>query len=237
MSIYLFCEGKTEVNVVKRFAALSNPDFKGGGKDQVNASMKGVLGPKIGQSRPLRALIMRDVDQGETLQSIVQSVSGAVSTMLEERKFSVSVHLQPHQQHPNIYLLLLAEPDFRLALHLSTYRWSTSFVNSTIDDYVLDLALRESTIVTFLANKNWRTIKPVQVERKITERIPVLLQENGIPLQEAKDYVRLYAAVLQEHTSPATFADKTLANANEAEKQAVFAPLLAALNFLGDASQ
>ena len=83
-----------------------------------------------------------------------------------------------------------------------------------------------------MRKKQWQA-SPEQIIRKVTDRIPALLQENGIPVREAKDYVRLYAAVIQEHTSPATFASKVVANAADGDKQDIFAPLLAALNFLG----
>jgi hypothetical protein len=67
---------------------------------------------------------------------------------------------------------------------------------------------------------------------KIEHEIPSLLNRNGIPLLEAKDYVRLYAAVLQEHTSPPTFAKKTLAHAEPDDVREIFAPLLAAVEFV-----
>lgn len=236
MSIYLFCEGQTEKNVVEKLATLTNPDFKGRGKGQVNNQVVQTLGPLLNQSKAIRALIMRDVDEGERPERIVQSVTGVVQKMLDERVSAVTGQFQPHEDYPNVYLLTLTKPDLRLALHLASDKWNEAFVNATIDDYVLKLALQEETAASFLQKKGWQTIKPEQIIGKVTDRIPALLQENDIPLREAKDYVRLYAAVIQEHTSPAIFAGKTLANAGETDKQAVFAPLLAALNFLGEAS-
>ena len=97
---------------------------------------------------------------------------------------------------------------------------------------MLALALQKTTAENLLSDKQWSTT-PDQIIRKVTEHIPSMLQENGIPLREAKDYVRLYAAVIQEHTSPPVFAQKTLANAADGDKQEIFAPLLAALAFLG----
>lgn len=236
MSIYLFCEGKTERNIVEKLVTLANQPT-GQGKAQVNNQMRQMLGPLLNQLKAIRALIMRDVDEGETPESIVQSVTDAAQKMLNERVSSVTAQFQPHEDYPNVYLLTLSQPDLRLALHLATYKWNEAFVNATIDDYVLSLALRKTTATALLSKskKEWSTTSD-QIIRKVTERIPKLLEENGIPLREAKDYVRLYAAVIQEHTFPATFAGKTLANAGEADKQAVFAPLLAGLNFLGEAS-
>lgn len=176
---------------------------------------------------------MRDVDEGETPDSIVQSVTGAVQTMLAERGFPTDAQFHPHQSHPNIYLMDLPNPNLRLALHLSTYKQHGTFINATIDDYVLELALQEATAANLLRKKKWQTT-PEQIIRKVMERIPALLKENGIPLREAKDYVRLYAAVIQEHTSPAIFASKAVANATDEDKRSILAPLLAALDFLGE---
>lgn len=232
MSIYLFGEGQTEKNVVQKFANLANPQITGQGKAQVNHQMAEILGPRLNQPEPLRVLVMRDVDEGEMPERIVQSVTGAVQGMLNQRGFPVAVQLQPHTTYPNVHWLALDNPDLRLALHLSTYKWQETFVNATVDDYVLALALRETTVAALLRTKQWQT-GPEQIIRKVTERIPGLLQENSIPLREAKGYVRLYAAVIQEHTSPATFASNVVANAADGDKQAIFAPLLAALDFLG----
>lgn len=240
MSIYLFCEGQTEINVVKKFATLADPNVRGKGKDQVNKEMHKRLGPRLNQLKAVRALIMRDVDQEETPQSIVQSVTDAVRSMLIERGFQQEVQFEPCANHPNVYLLTLSKPDpfldLRLALHLATDKWKEDFINATIDDYVLNLALREETVISFLQKKKWSAIKPEQIIAKVTDHIPALLQKNGIRLSEAKDYVRLYATVIQMHTSPPVFAEKTLANAAEADKQTVFASLLAALDYLGEGS-
>ncbi|MCB0047681.1 MAG: hypothetical protein KDD92_19825 [Caldilineaceae bacterium] len=235
MKIYLFCEGQTEKNVVEKFAALANPSFKGDGKAKVNNQMTSTLGPLIGKPDAIRVLIMRDLDKGEAPEDIVQSIRNAVQKMLTDRQISGGVDFQPHKAYPNVYLLSLDEFDLHLALHLALDKWHDSFINATIDDYVLDLALREQTASSLLRKKEWSTT-PAQIIRKVTERIPALLQDNGIPLQEAKDYVRLYAAVIQAHSSPAIFAGKVVANASQEDKQNVFAPLLAALNFLEEPS-
>jgi len=235
MSIYLFAEGQTEQKIVEKFVTLVNQPA-GRGKAQVNKQMYTALEPRLNQSMPIRALVMRDVDNGETPERIVQSVTDTVQKMLHKRDFSATIQFQPHKTHPNVYLLILTEPDLRLALHLATCKWQEHFVNATIDDYIISLALRVKTAQSFLQKKGWETIQPEKIISKVTERIPDLLRENGIPLREAKDYVRLYAAVIQEHTSPAIFAGKTIVNADEADKQAVFAPLLAALALLGGAS-
>lgn len=234
MSIYLFCEGQTEKNIVEKLATLANPDFRGEGKGQVNTKMVDTLGPRLNLPESVRVLVMRDVDKDETTDSIVQSVTDALQGMLQDRGFAQEMKLRPHPNYPNVYLLTLINPDLRLALHLAVDKWNGNFINATIDDYVLTLALQRETVRKFLERKRWQQIKPEQIIDKVTEHIPALLQENGIPLREAKDYVRLYAAVIQEHTSPPVFASKTLGNASEVDKGDILAPLLAALDFLNE---
>jgi hypothetical protein len=61
----------------------------------------------------------------------------------------------------------------------------------------------------------------------------MLLQQNGFPpLSEAKDYVRLYAAVLRMHTSPPVFAETVLANTDDSLLQQNFASIIAAIEAL-----
>lgn len=141
MNIYLFAEGQTEQKIVENFVTLIHPK-EGRGKAQVNKNMRDTLGPLLIQSKPIRALVMRDVDNGETSERIVQSVTDTAQKILRERDISAAIHFQPHRTHANVYLLTLAEPDLRLALHLATFKWQENFVNATIDDYILSLALR-----------------------------------------------------------------------------------------------
>jgi len=69
--------------------------------------------------------------------------------------------------------------------------------------------------------------------QKVTQEIPTLLQQNGFPpLSEAKDYVRLYAAVIRMHTSPPVFAGRVLASANAHLVQQNFASIIAAIEAL-----
>lgn len=57
MSIYLFCEGQTEKNVVEKLITLSNPKVKGGGKAQVNNQMTDTLGRYSTNRRRCRHLL------------------------------------------------------------------------------------------------------------------------------------------------------------------------------------
>ena len=71
-----------------------------------------------------------------------------------------------------------------------------------------------------------------RVLRKVRQKIPDLLRENGIHLQEAKDYVRIYLTCMRLGMSPAVFAGKLLEHADEQEVKRVFDSLIAATRFV-----
>jgi hypothetical protein len=234
--IHVFCEGKTEQRVVE---ALKLPDVvcrNVKGKDKMNREVNSILGPELGKAGAnVRGVILRDLDEGEKEEDIVKSVTGQLQKTLAARGYKVlSIELTPHFAHENVYLLNLAAPNLRLALHIATLRFRESFKNATIDDYVLSLALREQTIIKLLTKKKWTHITPEQIIRKVTTKIPDLLNANGIPLREAKDYVRLYTAIMQMDTLPAYFPERILPRALQQDKEETFAALFAAFAFVGE---
>ena len=264
---HFFVEGKTETKVLEKLKLIDPVKIKQepggkddetawrardranevtikqepGGKDGINKRMIKVLGPKLG-NEPIRCLVMRDLDShvGETSERIRSSVEHARRRMFDERGFvSQNVSLTAYDRHDNVFTFQVTDPNIKVALHIATHRCLGHFIKSTVDDYVLDLALRDGTAESFLQKKknhdpNW-TISADTLINKVRQEIPALLQKNGIPpLEEAKDYVQFYLAVLQMPTSPPIFAEKTMAHAQKSDIQEVFAPLLAAAQFLRD---
>lgn len=238
---HVFVQGDTEIKVLEKLklacpgAVRRNP----GGKDDINKRMIDALGPILG-AEPIRCLVMRDLDSraGETVEGIRGGVEQALRRLFDERGFaSEDVSLIAYDSHDNVFTFQATDPNIKVALHIATYRCLDHFIKSTVDDYVLNLALRYSTVESFLQqnrNRSW-TISVETLINEVRREIPSLLQRSGIPqLVEAKDYARLYAAVLQTHTSPPVFAEKTLAHAQESDIREVFAPLLAAAQFLND---
>lgn len=106
------------------------------------------------------------------------------------------------------------------------------------------MALRTATLTNILAKKkkaglqqkpqrDWQEVTEDKIISKVQQEVPALLLSNKLPpLIEAKEYLRIYATILQEHLSPAVIAGKILANADEKDLCEVFAPLLAAIQFL-----
>jgi hypothetical protein len=264
---HFFVEGKTETKILEKLKLIDPVTIKQetggkgdeiarlardraneatimqetGGKDGLNKRMIKVLGPNLG-SKPIRCLVMRDLDShdDETTERIRSSVENALRKMFDERDFALqSVSLTAHDRYENVFTFQATDPNIKVALHIATHCCLDHFIKSTVDDYVLDLAFRDSTAESFLQKKknrdrNW-TISADALINQVRQEIPDLLQKNGIPpLGEAKDYVQFYLAVLQMPTSPPVFAEKTMAHARESDIQEVFAPLLAAAQFLSD---
>ena len=245
--IHVLPEGRTEEKVIQKI--LHNQNYKVWqgerrgpreesplGKSQLNPKLRTLIGDKhlVG----VRCLLLRDLDahDNETEQRIRQSIEVTIQNTLRELEYNSSqVVLSPLQGHTNVFTLVLSQPDIRLALHIATTSWQETFIKTTIDDYVLTLSLYEETVEALInSNGNgWSDVQSGEIVRKITDEISTLLTKNHIPLREAKDFVRLYAAVMQLHTSPPVFAEKVLAHAESDHINTVFASLKAAIDFLG----
>jgi len=245
---YVFVEGDTEENIViyllERILGLAPGRVwkqalreQQSGKQQIARHIRG-LGSRIGVEK-VRLLVMRDLDEheGETLARIRQSVEGAVARLLEARGYGQrNAALEAHSDFPNVFTYHVQDPDVRLALHVAHYPTipglSGRFTKSTTDDYLLALAFRPQTVSGLLHEIGLGNVAGDQIVRKVREEVPDLLQQNGIPVREAKDYVRIYLATVQLGMSPAVFAGKLLAHADEGEIEQVFASLIAALRFV-----
>lgn len=229
MSMKVFTEGKTEEIIVKKLDLPAEEIISADGKGNMNDKISNTLGPALGL-KPLRVLVMRDLDrhEGETAERLRQGSEQMLKKVLKNRNLDDSIQIE--QMGPNIFLFAKQEIDLRLCLHIADYQWSTSFIKSTIDDYVLAIAL-EPQIAQALAEKQKIADGPTLM-KKITEELPQLLESNGILLYEAKDYIRLYAAILKMHTSPPVFTEKALANAEASLLQKHFSSLFAAAKTL-----
>ncbi|NJR58658.1 MAG: hypothetical protein HC769_07200 [Cyanobacteria bacterium CRU_2_1] len=244
MTILVFGEGNSEENVCnelkKRFEIQLKYEPAKGNRDAINKMVLNRIRPLLQEEESVLCVILYDLDSHEnkTEADINASIFGREGWL---RKIDIFSEIdfqniaEQHSSHENLYTLSLSEFKFNLAIHIATKRWKKSFTKSAIDDYVLELALRPNTAAKLAKFIN---ISPDKVIAKITQEIPDLLKANANGqdnLTEAKDYVRLYAAVLKLHTSPAVFAGKTMANADEQDIREIFQPLIAAFEFVGGA--
>lgn len=235
-------EGQTEEKVCRKIAEilqLSDTDFtSSNGKKNLHNLTRTKLRENLLKNQPFGLLILQDLDSHdeETEEKILQSQTDLLQRFFDERQITTDpFNFERNPTHPNVHTISIPDLDFCLVLHIATKRWHQNFIKSTIDDYVLELALRPDTVEKLAESI---PISPDKVIAKITQEIPDLLKANANGqdnLTEAKDYVRLYAAVLQLHTSPAVFAGKTMANAAEQDIRDVFQPLFTAFEFVGGA--
>jgi len=235
MKILVFAEGKTEEKVIEKleqfFPGRTFQTIDCKGKNNINSRIDGELGPDIGQ-QPVRALILRDKDPGETIKRIIQSVNNGLGGILKQRGINTSLQFQRVAGFWNAFVWNAASIDFRLSIHIASRRSLRGLTKSTIDDLVLQLAL-DKDVAAHLAQRQNVSIDGQVIIQKVTQEIPMLLQQNGFPpLSEAKDYVRLYAAVIRMHTSPPVFTERVLANTDDHLLQQNFASIIAAIEAL-----
>jgi len=236
MKIQVFTEGKTEEKVIEKlkqfFPGRTFETIDCKGKNNINSRIDDELGPDIGQ-QPVRALILRDKDPGETIKRIIQSVNNGLGGILKQRDIDTSLlQFQRVAGVWNAFVWNAASIDFRLSIHIASRRSLRGLTKSTIDDLVLNLAL-DQHVAAHLAQRQNVNVNGQVIIQKVTQEIPTLLQQNGFPpLSEAKDYARLYAAVTRMHTSPPVFAGKVLASANTHLVQQNFASIIAAIEAL-----
>ncbi len=236
MKILVFAEGKTEEKVIEKlkqfFPGRTFETIDCKGKNNINSRIDDELGPDIGQ-QPVRALIMRDKDVGETIKQVIQSVNQqGLGRLLEQRGINTSLQFQRVAGVWNAFVWDAASIDFRLAIHIASRRSLRGLTKSTIDDLVLNLAL-DQHVAAHLAQRQNVNVNGQVIIQKVTQEIPALLQQNGFPpLSEAKDYVRLYAAVTRMHTSPPVFAERVLANTDDYLLQQNFASIIKAIKVL-----
>jgi len=243
MKISVFGEGPTEEQVHSKLAKLisittSSKYYSSKGKDNLNAKVIETIGADLGV-RPVRCLVLRDLDthDGETEQSICQSITDNLRREIEKRSIPLpSLNLISHLTYSNIYTLNIdiGELDtekfnFRLAIHIATYQWNKNFINSTMDDYLLELALKPSTVDKLSTKLG---IAPERLSAKITDELPEILQTNGITLREAKNYLQIYAATIQ-FSSLTGFVAKMIENSDEQDIRDVFQSFIAAFEFVG----
>jgi hypothetical protein len=246
MKLDAFYEGDTERNTIaqlmKRKMIASElvdrmksddlqPENTGEGESnlirKLNLQLKRWFDFTPRQPASLQILVLRDLDD-KNPEAIRDSTLGVI------RQYAPQADFIAHATHKNVFALQNI-PDLQVALHVANRKYQDDFAKATMDDYVLRLALCEKTAENLLSKsrtKAWTTTTK-QLLDKIQTEIPALLIKNGIPKPDnAKAFLPFYTAVLQLKISPAVFAGKVIAHAEENDIREVFAALLAAVALL-----
>ncbi len=247
--IDVFSEGKTEKEIFTQFAKriFTDVEFQergGGGVDEMLKSLQQRIKSQVElqteTTELLNILVVRDCDKHlkQTIEFVRDNTLEYIQPYFQNAVF------QADTTHQNIFNLQIEAPTLKLVLHVADKKYMSDFIKTTVDDYVLDLALRLPTIKILLDKKkvegerqkpkrDWQAVTEDGILNKVKSEIPALLLSNKIPpVIEAKELLRIYATVFQEHVSPAVIAGKLLANAEEKDIREVFAPLIAATQLL-----
>lgn len=198
---FIFGEGATDKvvfeNILKHVFPATNLIFtqvKGKGMfwEKIKADVEIEFSTPILRTIPL--LVFRDVDEGESHDSIKQSFMD-----LAEQLTNGSANWQNVQNLPNVYLWDLPPENkktgLRFVLHLAdpiipaTADYFRRLKNKTTDGYVLQLGLRTEIIQQFAEDIGH---EPALLFQKITQEIPNLFNQNGIALDTDKDFLAAY---------------------------------------------
>jgi len=195
ITIDVFSEGKTEKEVIEKLCSRGICPHvlkeRGGDGEQamlrkLNVQLRAWFDLSPEQREPLRILVLRDLDthNNRTIEGLCASVSNIV------RRYHADASLAAHLNYDHVFTLQNGPFGLCLALHIANHRYQQEFIKSTIDDYVLNLALRATTAQALLqvCHKDDWTITADQLLIKVRNEIPELLSQNGIPrLVEAKE--------------------------------------------------
>lgn len=200
--IYPFGEGVVEKVVFEFLASTVFKENKfqrfniSGGKRRLRAKIIDTVKSNIDAKRDeIRIIVFRDLDDGETMDSISQSFSRIVDELLE----SWGVRPKKIEVDPSIHKWeishSLESPGFKFVLHIARAdNMAVSIRNQTTDAYVLRLGLSENVLRRFADDRkvksNYETLNEL-----ITISIPNLITNNGITFDEDKDYLAAYLVV------------------------------------------
>ena len=240
--LIVFLEGKTEINTIETLKSLEiirfgdYIEYKNSGKfkEKIYKSLDAVAG------EPINMVVLRDLDSGVSIESVVQSTEDALKKVYTE----IPVKFVKHEKYPNIFFYIHEDAEIKIVLHIAekcSIDGLPEFKNCTTDDYVLDLALRPETIFNL---KEFKEIKkknsdltPGEIQNKIISEIPDLLKKNGINLIEAKNFVNLYILVLQLDGAKMRYAHlpgKVITHAENEDIKEVFESWIVAFNIFSE---
>ncbi len=251
MKPFIVGEGKTEERVIETILGEEQYRFqvvRAGGKNQLVSVMEArlVTNPSI--------LFLRDCDSGETIEKVCQGIAKELKRSAKKRGLPWDeLDFQPVEGWNNIFSCTISSlsmsPAPQIHLHVASPVDSLKdilgehypFRSTTTDDYILAAALTEGVLEKFSIDKKV-SILPEALKRKVVEKIPSLLRENGIRDIVAKDMNAIYMTVARfpSQESNEAFAEKVVRNAFESsreEYQHIFASHIAAIGFLSQKEQ
>jgi len=187
---FIFVEGKTEMRLLKQMGCPENIIVDCKGAPNIPRDIKRILEPSLNNNHSIKISIMRDRDNKETHDSIIQSFGSFFDELL-----GVSMPhplFLPHREFKNLYTMNGSSANFRVALHIAApppIKSIKKFTSDTIDGYIFALAMTEKVLQSFAKEAG---IKPKVLRAKVLEEVPELAKQNGIELDQAKDFLGVY---------------------------------------------
>ena len=197
--------------------------------------------------KPIRYFVLTDLDEhiGETPQSVIGSIKGALEELYKDYPLiNIELSQLDKNKFPGIYTFSSSHPDFKICLHIANFPDINNnigkFIKSTIDDYILKIALMPDTLNNlhrYLTGeykyRNRLNIKtPDVIKEKVVNEIRELLKNNGISLNEAKEFIRIYTIVTLFSPHLPSFAGEIISYASDEDLKEVFASLIESVNYL-----
>lgn len=236
---FIFVEGRTEKRLLRRMGCPDNLIIDCGGTPKIPIEIESILEPYLNNNYSIKILIMRDRDNKETHDSIIQSFGSFFDYLLRESNVT-HPSFQSHKDFKNFYTMNSSNANFRVALHIAApppVENIKKFASDTIDGYIFALAMMENVLQRFA---NEAKITPEVLRVKVLDKVPELAKQNGIEFNQAKDYLGVYMAMSKFFTVKRNEKDDVFSGivVNRAKKyendsfRDVFRSVQAALQFI-----
>ncbi|HJH31733.1 MAG TPA: hypothetical protein C5S50_06055 [Methanosarcinaceae archaeon] len=190
---FIFVEGKTEVRLLKQMNCPGNIIVNCKGALNIPGEIERLLEPFLNDNHSIKISIMRDRDNKETHESIIQSFGSSFDKLL-----GVSMphsQFQPHREFKNLYTMNSSNENFHVVLHIAApppIESIKKFASDTIYGYIFALAMTEKVLQRFAKEAK---ITPDVLRVKVLDEVPELAKQNGIEFNQAKDYLGVYMAM------------------------------------------
>lgn len=190
---FIFVEGKTEVRLLKQMGCSGNIIIDCNGAPNIPIKIKEILEPFLNDNYSIKISIMRDRDNKETHESIIHGFGSFFDKLLGGA--TSNPPFQPHREFKNLYTMNSSNANFHVALHIAApppIESIKKFASDTIDGYIFALAMTEKVLQRFAREAK---ITPEVLRAKVLDEVPELATQNGIELDQAKDYLGVYMAM------------------------------------------
>lgn len=229
-TLIVFDSGKKEVqptlNKGEYYLDLKNVEGKGNLKKYLAPYLK--LAAAKNQAH-IRVLALIDLDENEIPRE-KENVLGWI-----RREHDLEVYFEKGTADNVLVLHTEKMRNLRLVMHIASFNCSPAFNRPSTDDYILKLALTESTAGNLYrkrARKDWEDNLAPILKEIISAEIPASIESKLKRALYAKQLGLMYAALIDPGASLHVFAKKVVEDSRPEDLQEVFGSLIEAINRL-----